>query len=357
MRVLGPFYSGEVLPPFLVEQASHPCRASLSSLQSKPLILVEQVSWNVVGKSGPSSYQGPTRRMGSTFFGLVDMGLLGSPMGLLGLPSLISYFILFRIIYSEAKGRYKCNREFRNWILSSSAKFAPLKSLKIDITVASHASHSFNYFILSLSFFQFSPTPSLSLHCIIAMVLLSLLLLEQLHQLVYKGAKWKKQLLFTQFDQKITHISGCKLVYKYTITIVTVHICMVTVACVYIILLISVRINFSLSSLCTTTSVSSSSFSSDAHKHKHIHTDKSTQKHTHTQTNPHRQTNREINRCLWSLVRGLAGKDVIWVMDRPMKNWSGSWSACNGLTEKRKEKDSQKKKKKKMKKEKKERRR
>ena len=33
--------------------------------------------------------------MGSTFFGLVDMGLLGSPMGLLGLPSLISYFILF----------------------------------------------------------------------------------------------------------------------------------------------------------------------------------------------------------------------------------------------------------------------
>ena len=35
MRVLGPFYSGEVLPPILVEQASHPCRASLSSLQSK----------------------------------------------------------------------------------------------------------------------------------------------------------------------------------------------------------------------------------------------------------------------------------------------------------------------------------
>ena len=33
--------------------------------------------------------------MGSTLFGLVDMGLLGSPMGLLGSPSLISYFILF----------------------------------------------------------------------------------------------------------------------------------------------------------------------------------------------------------------------------------------------------------------------
>ena len=28
MRVLGPFYSGEVLPPILVEQVSHPCRAS-----------------------------------------------------------------------------------------------------------------------------------------------------------------------------------------------------------------------------------------------------------------------------------------------------------------------------------------
>ena len=32
MRVLGPFYSGEVLPPILVEQVSHPCRASFSSL-------------------------------------------------------------------------------------------------------------------------------------------------------------------------------------------------------------------------------------------------------------------------------------------------------------------------------------
>ena len=58
-------------------------------------MLVEQVSRNVMGKSGPSSCQGPTRRMGSTFFGLVDMGPLGSSMGLLGLPSLSSYFILF----------------------------------------------------------------------------------------------------------------------------------------------------------------------------------------------------------------------------------------------------------------------
>ena len=33
--------------------------------------------------------------MGSTFFGRVDMGLLGSPMGPLGLPDLISHFTLF----------------------------------------------------------------------------------------------------------------------------------------------------------------------------------------------------------------------------------------------------------------------
>ena len=91
VRMLGPFYSSEVLPPFLVEQVSslqsklHPCRASL--------ILIEQVFWNVVGKSGLSFCQGPTQRMGSTFFGLVDMGLLGS-------RSLISYFILFKMFSS-----------------------------------------------------------------------------------------------------------------------------------------------------------------------------------------------------------------------------------------------------------------
>ena len=35
--------------------------------------------------------------MGSDFFGRVDMGLLGSPMGPLGLPGLISHFTLFII--------------------------------------------------------------------------------------------------------------------------------------------------------------------------------------------------------------------------------------------------------------------
>ena len=35
--------------------------------------------------------------------------------------------------------------------------------------------------------------------------------------------KMEKVTTFTQFEQKITHISGCKLVYKYTIVTVTVH--------------------------------------------------------------------------------------------------------------------------------------
>ena len=39
---------------------------------------------------------GPCERMGPTFFGRVDVGILDSPMGPLGLPGLISQFILFR---------------------------------------------------------------------------------------------------------------------------------------------------------------------------------------------------------------------------------------------------------------------
>ena len=47
--------------------------------------------------------------MGSTFFGLVVMGLLGSPMGLLGSPSLISYFILFNFqLLPFGTGRRGC---------------------------------------------------------------------------------------------------------------------------------------------------------------------------------------------------------------------------------------------------------
>ena len=50
--------------------------------------------------------------------------------------------------------------------------------------------------------------------------------------------KIEKVTNFTQFEQKITHISGCKLVYKYTIATVTVHICTIIVACVFNILII-----------------------------------------------------------------------------------------------------------------------
>ena len=40
-----------------------------------------------------------------------------------------------------------------------------------------------------------------------------------------KSCKIQKTLHFTHFDQKNTHISGCKIVHKYTIATVTVHIC------------------------------------------------------------------------------------------------------------------------------------
>ena len=58
--------------------------------------------------------------------------------------------------------------------------------------------------------------------------------------------KMEKVTTFTQFEQKITHISGCKLVYKYKIATVTVHICAVTITCVFNILII---FSFSLSLL------------------------------------------------------------------------------------------------------------
>ena len=82
---VGAFYSSEVWPPFLVEQVlffveqvlslqskSPPCRASFQ----------ESETW--WASLGLRSVRSPTQRMGSTFFGPMDMGLLGS-------PSLISY--------------------------------------------------------------------------------------------------------------------------------------------------------------------------------------------------------------------------------------------------------------------------
>ena len=48
----------------------------------------------------------------------------------------------------------------------------------------------------------------------------------------------KKVANFAQFEQKNTHISGCKIVHLCTIATVTVHICTVTVACPFNILLV-----------------------------------------------------------------------------------------------------------------------
>ena len=56
----------------------------------------------------------------------------------------------------------------------------------------------------------------------------------------------EKMANFTQFEQKNTHISGCKIVHLCTIATVIVHIYTVTVACAFNILLV-----FSLSCLCS----------------------------------------------------------------------------------------------------------
>ena len=60
---------------------------------------------------------------------------------------------------------------------------------------------------------------------------------------------------FTHFNQKYTHISGCKVVHNYTNATVTVHICTVTVARVFTILIIS-----SLSYVCLSSQLSLSHF-------------------------------------------------------------------------------------------------
>ena len=53
-----------------------------------------------------------------------------------------------------------------------------------------------------------------------------------------KSCKMQKTLHFTHFNQKNTHISGCKIVHKCIIATVTAHICMVTVAFAFNILVI-----------------------------------------------------------------------------------------------------------------------
>ena len=84
VRMLGPFYSGEVLPPFLAEQVSslqsklHPCRASFLKRGGQVWAFVLSGAHT---KDRLYLLQACGHRP-------VDMDLLGS-------PSLISYFILF----------------------------------------------------------------------------------------------------------------------------------------------------------------------------------------------------------------------------------------------------------------------
>ena len=51
-----------------------------------------------------------------------------------------------------------------------------------------------------------------------------------------KSCKIEKVAHFTHFEQKNTHISGCKIVHLCTIATVTVHICTITVTLLSIIL-------------------------------------------------------------------------------------------------------------------------
>ena len=48
-----------------------------------------------------------------------------------------------------------------------------------------------------------------------------------------KSCKIEKVAYFIHFEQKNTHINGCKIVPLCTIVTVAVHICMVTVAMMY----------------------------------------------------------------------------------------------------------------------------
>ena len=125
--------------------------------------------------------------------------------------------------------------------------------------------------------------------------------------------KIKKDTTFTHFTSKLLHISASKLVYIFSPATVIVYIYTITVACVFIILLIFVRTNFSLSSLCTMTSTPHLLFLGCTQTHPHTNTSTQKNQHRNTQTNPHRQTNREIDRCLWSLVCGLTGEERIWI--------------------------------------------
>ena len=62
------------------------------------------------------------------------------------------------------------------------------------------------------------------------------LYLRALASVCVKSYKIEKVAHFTYFEQKNTHISGCKIVHLCTIITVTVHICTVTITLTSIIL-------------------------------------------------------------------------------------------------------------------------
>ena len=83
------------------------------------------------------------------------------------------------------------------------------------------------------------------------------------------SSKIEKGVSFTHFEQKITHISGCKLVYKYTIATIYMHgYCSM---CIYYFINFSSHLFFFLFSVHNEPSLLIFFFS-DAYKHKHTHT-------------------------------------------------------------------------------------
>ena len=133
--------------------------------------------------------------------------------------------------------------------------------------------------------------------------------------------------------------------HKCTIATVTVHICTATVACAFNILIISDSLLFfSLFFICKTnppSHVLSSSDTTHSHRHKIKNQPQNQQKKSTTGT-------KSLDRwCWWKSVMGWCWS-VLMEIDDGLRKISVDgdrcwWSACNGLMEKRKEKDSQKK--------------
>ena len=169
----------------------------------------------------------------------------------------------------------------------------------------------------------------------------------------------KKLTDFTHFEQKNTYISGCKIMHKCIIATVIVHICTATVACAFNILIISDSLLFfSLFFICKTnppSHVLSSSDTTHSHRHKiknqlqksKINHKINKKKKNQPQNQQKKSTTgtKSLDRwCWWKSVMGWCWSVLMEIDDGLTKiNVDGDrcwWSACNGLMEKRKEKDS-----------------